>query len=141
MSGTCPDDDPSLVVSAGGLLELVPRPASLVIAFVDLADRMDRAEQRAAGADASRCAYDDALANYAQLVRHRLANPIQTVLGMSRTLLDMPELDDLTRLRMVEAIHDQALVLRSVCLEPRRLSDVEHELDPRPRLSPVRSRS
>lgn len=89
---------------------------------------------RIAAADAARRAYDDALSNYAQLVRHRLANPLQTVLGMAQTLLDRPELDDGTRRRMVEAIHEQGLVLRSTCVEPRLLDDVEHELDPRPRL-------
>lgn len=128
-----PGDRP-IAVSAAAVLELVNRPACLVALIDDLLDRVARAEVLAEAADAAHRAYDDALSDYEQLMRHRLANPVQTVLGMARTLLDMPDLEAATRTRMVEAIHEQALALRTVCVEPRRVSDVERELDPTPRL-------
>lgn len=76
--------------------------------------------------------YQRAIYHYTQLVRHRMANPLQTICGMSKMLHDLPELDPVERQKMICHIYEQAQVLERVCLEPEIMNDTERELRPRP---------
>ena len=76
--------------------------------------------------------YQRAIYHYTQLVRHRMANPLQTICGMSQTLDENPNLDRQIREQMISDIHKQAQVLARVCLDARVISGEEYELQPRP---------
>jgi signal transduction histidine kinase len=78
--------------------------------------------------------YQRALYHYTQLVRHRMANPLQTISGMARTLSSMPDLPRSDRLLMIDAICRQAEILERVCLDPEIMHASENELDPKPSL-------
>ena len=95
----------------------------LVVAAAKLAEATSDSEE-----------YQRALYHYTQLVRHRMANPLQTILGMAQTLASMPDLPRSDRLLMIDAILKQAQVLEKVCLDPTIMHASEHELDPRPSL-------
>jgi len=95
----------------------------LVIAAAKLAEATSDSEE-----------YRRALYHYTQLVRHRMANPLQTISGMARTLSNMPDLPRSDRLLMIDAICKQAQILERVCLDPEIMHASEHELDPKPSL-------
>lgn len=76
--------------------------------------------------------YQRAIYHYTQLVRHRMANPLQTISGMALTLRDQRDLDPQLRHQMIEAIYEQAQALERICLEPQIVNDAERELRPRP---------
>jgi signal transduction histidine kinase len=76
--------------------------------------------------------YQRALYHYTQLVRHRMANPLQVISGMSQTLASMPNLPASERVPMINAILGAARVLEKICLEPKIMHASEHELDPTP---------
>ncbi len=95
----------------------------LVIAAAKLAEATSDSEE-----------YQRALYHYTQLIRHRMANPLQTISGMARTLSDMPDLPRSDRLLMIEAIYKQAQILERVCLDPKVMHASEHGLDPEPSL-------
>ena len=76
--------------------------------------------------------YQRALYHYTQLVRHRMANPLQIISGMARTLASMPDLPDADRVPMLNAILSAAQVLEKICLEPKIMHASEHELEPAP---------
>jgi len=95
----------------------------LVVAAAKLAEATSDSEE-----------YQRALYHYTQLVRHRMANPLQTIFGMAQTLASMPDLPRSDRLLMIDAILKQAQVLEKVCLDPTIMHASEHELDPRPSL-------
>ena len=61
-----------------------------------------------------------------------MANPLQTICGMSQTLLEMPDLPREKRLEMLAAIHAQAVVLSNICLDPAATDLSETTLRPRP---------
>lgn len=93
----------------------------MVEAAALLADARDDSEE-----------YQRAIYHYTQLVRHRMANPIHIICGASRTLMDIPNLDDGKRQELIQAIHDQAEILERVCLKPMVMDDAERNLRPRP---------
>jgi len=95
----------------------------LVIAAAKLAEATSDSEE-----------YRRALYHYTQLVRHRMANPLQTISGMARTLSNMPDLPRSDRLLMIDAICKQAQILEKICLDPKIMHASEHELDPKPSL-------
>ena len=76
--------------------------------------------------------YQRALYHYTQLVRHRMANPIQVISGIAQTLANMPDLPESERVPMLNAIRDEAKVLEKICLEPRIMHANENELEPAP---------
>lgn len=77
--------------------------------------------------------YHRALHHYTQLVRHRIANPLQIIGGMAATLLVRTDLNPDTRGGMLAAIVDQARVLERVSLcDPELQGSEERELRPKP---------
>lgn len=83
-------------------------------------------------AAANSAEYRRALHDYTQLMRHRTANPLQAIYGMTQTLLDMPDLDAQTRVRMLRHIQQAANILLNVSLIPEIESDEERGMHPRP---------
>lgn len=90
------------------------------------------AAEQLAKAQANSDEYERALYHYTQLVRHRMANPLQVICGALQTLLERPGMEDSDRVELLEAAHEQAKVLSRICLEPEVLADVERGLEPRP---------
>jgi signal transduction histidine kinase len=78
--------------------------------------------------------YERALVDYRRLARHRLANPIAAIRGSIATLRDLPDLDEATRLALLDAADEEARRLESIALDPRPSQPEERGLDPRPRL-------
>ena len=78
--------------------------------------------------------YDRALKDYRRLARHRLANPLTAIRGSIATLRELPDLDDETRARLLEAMADEASRLEHIALDPEVLGEEERGLDPQPRL-------
>ena len=95
-------------------------------------DQMRAAARLLAAAQDDSAEYQRALYHYTQLMRHRMANPIQVIGGAARTLVDMSDLAEETRQELYAAILDQAEVLERVCLDPEVLGAAEMELHPRP---------
>jgi signal transduction histidine kinase len=96
------------------------------------------AARNIANANAAEREYRRAMWHYTQLMKHRISNPLQTIIGMSETLRDMPDLEASRRQAMIEAIGQQARVLREVSLEPRVLAENERILRPAPLDAAVR---
>lgn len=95
-------------------------------------EQLARAASAIAAAANDSAEYERAVYHYTQLVRHRMANPLQTISGMAQTLLDLPSLDQQQRVKMVEAIRHQARVLSDICLDPEVRTEAEEPLHPRP---------
>jgi hypothetical protein len=74
------------------------------------------AARNIANANAAEREYRRATWHYTQLMKHRIATPLQTIIGMADTLRDMPDLERSRRVAMVEAIGQQARSLRELCL-------------------------
>lgn len=74
--------------------------------------------------------YRRALDDFERLMSHRIANPLQVIVGMVDTLLLMPDLEAPRRIAFLAAISEQAHVLREVSTAPRIRSHVEAELRP-----------
>ena len=75
--------------------------------------------------------YQRALYHYTQIVRHRLANPLQIILGMAQTLLQENDLDEASRREMLASIEYQAHVLvRARLFYPEVQGEEEHGLEP-----------
>jgi signal transduction histidine kinase len=96
------------------------------------------AARNIANANAAEREYRRAIWHYTQLMKHRISNPLQTIIGMAETLRDMPDLERSRRQAMIEAIGQQARVLRDVSLEPRVLAENERVLRPSPLEAAVR---
>ena len=95
----------------------------------------ERAERREQVAEYHVAEYQRALRAYRQVVRHRIANPLQVISGTAATLLDHPDVDVATRRTMFESILDAADKLqRATLFDPARASEIERELDPAARL-------
>lgn len=128
-------------------------PVEISLAPIELADGIhvvasirDVTERRAVEHEQARSAqererqveleseeYRRALRHYQQVVRHRIANPLQVIGGMSRTLLDHPDLDQEVRARMLEEIHVAADKLGHASIfAPEQLDETERALRPRP---------
>lgn len=77
--------------------------------------------------------YQRALYHYQQLVRHRIANPLQIILGMAHTLLERRDLPEEARAEMIGAICDAASLLERLSLfSAEQLGVEESELNGRP---------
>ncbi|MCW2949859.1 MAG: putative two-component system sensor kinase, partial [Thermoleophilia bacterium] len=76
--------------------------------------------------------YDRAITHYTQLVRHRMANPLQTICGMAEQLHDHPDTEPARRAEMIGHIYAQAKILERVSLSPRLEHTTERDLNPRP---------
>lgn len=76
--------------------------------------------------------YQHALDHYVALMRHRLANPLTAIIGLTQALVDMPDLDDDTRARVAAAIQQQCRQMLDVSLDPRVISSEESVLAPAP---------
>lgn len=81
-------------------------------------------------ARAAEAEYRRALDDFQRLMSHRIANPLQVIIGMVDTLLLMPDLDPARRISFLGAVSDQARVLREVCADPRVVGPVEAALRP-----------
>ena len=78
--------------------------------------------------------YRRALRDYTQLTRHRLANPLTAITVGIQTLRDL-DLDEATRLEVLDAMHETAARLERAVLHPELLSPEEAGLVPVPTLS------
>ena len=108
-------------------------------ALLDIASaQLSVAARNIASANAAEREYRRAVWHYTQLMKHRISNPLQTIIGMADTLRDMPDLEPSRRQAMVEAIGQQARVLRDTSLEPRVVADPERALRPEPLDAAVR---
>lgn len=78
--------------------------------------------------------YHRALAHYTQIVRHRVANPLQVILGMTRTLLELGhDIDPQTRIEMLQHIEVAAQRLENMAIFiPDPNADEEASLHPKP---------
>lgn len=77
--------------------------------------------------------YQRALYHYQQLVRHRIANPLQIIKGMAHTLLNHTGLGAARRREMIELIEQQAELMERLSLfMPEVEGDAEQGLRPRP---------
>ena len=73
--------------------------------------------------------YQRALHHYQQLVRHRLANPLQIILGLSETLLTIPDIGEAQRREMLTMIRHQAVLLgRASLFDTAQQGDEERDL-------------
>ena len=97
----------------------------LVVAAEKLADATSDSEE-----------YQRAIYHYTQLVRHRMANPLQVIVGVAETLRSRPDLPDADRAAMLDALLQEARVLQRVCLAPTIMHPSEQGLDPAPALQP-----
>ncbi|MCW2923023.1 MAG: putative Histidine kinase [Thermoleophilia bacterium] len=102
----------------------------------DLTDKADLEMTRAAALIANlredSAEYDRAVHHYTQLVRHRMANPLQSICGMAQALQEQPDMSQERRVEMVDHILEQARVLERVSLAPRQQHTTERDLHPRP---------
>jgi len=77
--------------------------------------------------------YHRALADYTNLVRHRVANPLTVIQGMARTLLELPDIEPEVRRDMLVAIDEAAERLaRETIFRPDHQGPEEVCLRPRP---------
>lgn len=95
--------------------------------------RMSQADRQTRLAEHDSEEYNRALYHYTQLVRHRIANPLQIIAGMADTLLHNKSLDPTLQRDMLAAIEDQANLLERLSLfHPDLQGDEERDLHPRP---------
>jgi signal transduction histidine kinase len=80
--------------------------------------------------------FGEALLQYTQLVRHRIANPLTAVIGGIQTLREL-ELSPNVKNELLDAMEDKARELENVALHPERVDVVEQGIGPQP--APLRS--
>ena len=95
----------------------------LVVAAAKLAEATSDSEE-----------YQRALFHYTQLVRHRMANPLQIIVGAAATLRARTDLPIDEHLALLDVIVKEAVVLERICLAPKIMDPSEDTLDPAPRL-------
>ena len=71
-----------------------------------------------------------ALFHYTQLVRHRMANPLQVIVGAAATLRARTDLPIDEHLALLDVIVKEAVVLERICLAPKIMDPSEETLDP-----------
>src|SRR5690606_8735524 len=76
--------------------------------------------------------YERAHHYYTQLMRHRMANPLQSIIGMTQVLLDRPDIEPTVRTQFLETVLSEARVLERVCVDPVVTTEVERPLNPWP---------
>jgi len=96
----------------------------LVVAAAKLAEATSDSEE-----------YQRALFDYTALVRHRMANPLQTIVGAAATLKARPNLPSDQQLALLDVIVKEAVVLERICLTPKIMHPSEDALAPTPMLS------
>jgi signal transduction histidine kinase len=79
----------------------------LVVAAAKLAEATSDSEE-----------YQRALFDYTALVRHRMANPLQSIVGAAATLKARPDLPSDQHLALLDVIVKEAGVLERICLTP-----------------------
>ena len=82
------------------------------------------------GSNEARDEYRRALRDYTQLMRHRLANPLTTIISGISTLREMPDLDPETRDSLLEMMAEHAAELERVALYPVAQGAEERDLVP-----------
>jgi signal transduction histidine kinase len=108
---------------------------TLVALLVTVGKTFGRIEETWDSARRRALEYERALADYRQLARHRLANPLTAIVGSARALHELPDLDPDTRRQLVRAILDEARRLEAASLEPGApLAPEERGLQPEPHL-------
>jgi signal transduction histidine kinase len=95
----------------------------LVVAAAKLAEATSDSEE-----------YQRALFHYTQLVRHRMANPLQVIVGAAATLRARTDLPIDEHLALLDVIVKEAVVLERICLAPKIMDPSEDTLDPTPTL-------
>jgi len=95
----------------------------LVVAAAKLAEATSDSEE-----------YQRALFDYTQLVRHRMANPLQVIVGAAATLRARSDLPIDEHLALLDMIVKEAVVLERICLAPNIMPPSEDQLDPTPTL-------
>ena len=95
----------------------------LVVAAAKLAEATSDSEE-----------YQRALFHYTQLVRHRMANPLQVIVGAAATLRARTDLPIDEHLALLDVIVKEAVVLERICLAPKIMHPSESTLDPTPTL-------
>ena len=75
--------------------------------------------------------YQRALYHYTQLVRHRMANPLQIIGGIAATLTPARP-RACGPIEMLESSTKQTKILERVCLDPKIMHPSEQSLDPAP---------
>ena len=78
--------------------------------------------------------YQRALFHYTQLVRHRMANPLQIIVGAAATLRARTDLPIDEHLSLLDVIVKEAVVLERMCLAPKIMHPSEDTFDPTPKL-------
>lgn len=135
-AGNGADDTPVDLRSEAGArqrIETADRRMADAEALLEVASaQLAVAARNIASANAAEREYRRAVWHYTQLMKHRISNPLQTIIGMADTLRDMPDLERSRRQAMIEAIGQQARVLRDVSLEPRVVAETERVLRPQP---------
>ncbi len=95
----------------------------LVVAAAKLAEATSDSEE-----------YQRALYDYTALVRHRMANPLQTIVGAAATLKARPDLPNDQQAALLDVIVKEAVVLERICLTPKIMHPSEDLLAPTPTL-------
>jgi signal transduction histidine kinase len=78
--------------------------------------------------------YERALSDYRRLMRHRIANPLAVVRVGIQSLKDLGHLSEDDQREVIESLHEAALRLECVSVDPSPLSSEERLLEGRPRL-------
>lgn len=121
-----------LLVDCALLLSLLWLCFEIYHVIVALSREMEKQRTVAAKAEVKAKEYNRATKEYALVLRHRIANPIAIILGMSQTLIDYPDLPKKVWATMVHDIHESACRLSELVLEPSPQDAVEQALRPTP---------
>jgi signal transduction histidine kinase len=108
--------------------------AERLMSFAD--EQLVVAAAKLAEATSDSVEYQRALFDYTSLVRHRMANPLHTIVGAAATLRARPDIPADQRLALLDAIVKEAVVLERVCLTPKIMHPSEGSLAPTPTPSP-----
>lgn len=129
-------EEPSAATLGGDAIVL----ATLVVLLVGLERTVSGIGTVQFDAQRRKEEYERALADYKTLARHRLGNPIASILGGVYTLRHQPELAPETRDDLLAMIEEEARRLEEVALAPRVETEEERGFRPRPRLRGYRRR-
>ena len=118
-----------------GLALDVGLAAVLIVLVVTARRALAEVERTQTEAEIREHEYQRAVLDYRRVARHRLATPVTAIVGSAQALREIGELDDGTRMRLLDAILDEARRLQEVALDPDTpLAPEERTLLPLPRL-------
>jgi signal transduction histidine kinase len=107
----------------------------LVTLFLTARHALVEVERTRAEARIREQEYQRAVRDYRRFARHRVATPVTAILGSAHALRELDELDEPTRVRLLDSILDEARRLQEVALDPDTpLAAEERTLQPAPRL-------